>query len=607
MTAAATTTTAAPAEDAGEPAAGEALPEAAVYPCGRCGRFHGSETGYCAACSGGLLQPDVVAKAGRLQRRAYLATVTIVMSYFETDDRFVLAVFVGACLLIVMFYLLTRAVASEEPKWIAGLVLYMAALLYLVPQIVRTVATIEDIDKISGLFEQVTRKSIEGVAGADLGPAAQKRAGELRQPTGDLRELYVLARARLVPFRGLVERLARAGRAPGEAPRETLGPKLKGLLRAREKIAMDYDGDASHLRDCLRASVVCDAAGELPALAEELLAIEAEGAVRVVQVKNRFVGEPCPSGYRDVNVNLRLDGLVVELQIHLRDILTIADRQHVAYEYAREMDLMGVLEKPEEEEEDAGGQRRQPLAYLVARLVPAVLSAAIGWLYVDAFTLKGLIVVVKRASLLPMRGFRPPFVVLRVYGLVLAAPYWMNTFLLARAAGCFGEAARLRRKEKSRVSVLYARNFGYEGTFFVWKIFFAQMFEVALQAYGKIPLLLAFAKPFKCSRAFATPRGKATRGSRAELCGIRAALARPTARRASARPCAWVPARPTCTPSSSSSTPPCSSTSSTPPSCCGAATLPSSATHRSSPTRCSTSSTPSCPSSCWRWASAASR
>ena len=230
MTAAATTTTAAPAEDAGEPAAGEALPEAAVYPCGRCGRFHGSETGYCAACSGGLLQPDVVAKAGRLQRRAYLATVTIVMSYFETDDRFVLAVFVGACLLIVMFYLLTRAVASEEPKWIAGLVLYMAALLYLVPQIVRTVATIEDIDKISGLFEQVTRKSIEGVAGADLGPAAQKRAGELRQPTGDLRELYVLARARLVPFRGLVERLARAGRAPGEAPRETLGPKLKGLL-----------------------------------------------------------------------------------------------------------------------------------------------------------------------------------------------------------------------------------------------------------------------------------------------------------------------------------------------------------------------------------------
>ena len=61
-------------------------------------------------------------------------------------------------------------------------------------------------------FDRVSHEYVNKAlrAGGDLGPAAQKRAGELRQPTGDLRELYVLARARLVPFRGLVERPARA-------------------------------------------------------------------------------------------------------------------------------------------------------------------------------------------------------------------------------------------------------------------------------------------------------------------------------------------------------------------------------------------------------------
>ena len=60
-------------------------------------------------------------------------------------------------------------------------------------------------------------------------------------------------------------------------------------------------------------------------------------------------------------------------------------------------------------------------------------------------------------------------------------------FLLLRAAGCFGEAARNQRNEKTRIALLYERNFSYEGRFFVWKIFLAQTFEVALQAYGKIP------------------------------------------------------------------------------------------------------------------------
>ena len=59
--------------------------------------------------------------------------------------------------------------------------------------------------------------------------------------------------------------------------------------------------------------------------------------------------------------------------------------------------------------------------------------------------LKGVDSLVARAELLPTRGFSKPYVVLRLYGLALAAPYATNTFLLLRAAGCFGERARCHR------------------------------------------------------------------------------------------------------------------------------------------------------------------
>ena len=68
----------------------EAEAAAAPYPCGYCGAFHGSETGYCAACSRSWLKPEIASRAARFQRRAYLALVTLLMSYFETNDKAVL-------------------------------------------------------------------------------------------------------------------------------------------------------------------------------------------------------------------------------------------------------------------------------------------------------------------------------------------------------------------------------------------------------------------------------------------------------------------------------------------------------------------------------------
>ena len=105
---------------------------AAPYPCGYCGAFHGSETGYCAACSRSWLKPEIAARAARFQRRAYLALVTLMMSYFETDDKAVLSVFCGSIGLVVFFWFLTKSVATAAPAWIAPLVILSLAAVYMI-------------------------------------------------------------------------------------------------------------------------------------------------------------------------------------------------------------------------------------------------------------------------------------------------------------------------------------------------------------------------------------------------------------------------------------------------------------------------------------------
>ena len=81
------------------------------------------------------------------------------------------------------------------------------------------------------------------------------------------------------------------GRTPAESSRETRGPRLKGLLRAREKIPMDRDGERATYETSPAPRSWRDG-GELRTLGDELAALETPGTVRVVQVKNGFVGVP---------------------------------------------------------------------------------------------------------------------------------------------------------------------------------------------------------------------------------------------------------------------------------------------------------------------------
>ena len=109
--------------------------------------------------------------------------------------------------------------------------------------------------------------------------------------------------------------------------------------------------------------------------------------------------------------------------------------------------------------------------------------------------LKGAGLVVKNAELLPTRGFSPPFVTLRLYGLCLAAPYATNTFILLRAAGAFGarEVLVVSAERTSKRLRKNLRTFGAHG---------AER-RVPLRAFGTLELLVSWVKapPRNCEVA----------------------------------------------------------------------------------------------------------
>ena len=462
------------------------------YPCGGCAAFHDDESGFCAQCSRRrLVPPHTVAMLARAQRRFYLALLTLIMSMFETSDKVIIATFTASTTLVVLLWFLTKAVASQERRgeWITGLVLVIVAAVCCGPVVRRMIRSIEAVDAISGEFEAASMKLLADRDESQRGPASFKPSAPPRQPGRELRDIYVKARERRDLFAvEILEAVARAGKQATEPSRAIRGPSVKHLSRAREKIVLDYGGDARRLRDVLRGSVVCETVDELDVVVDALRAVK---DVEVIRIKNRFRDKPTPSGYRDVNINILYHGFVVELQLHLSEVLQVADKQHVAYEAARELDLMGVLEKPDPSLSDTAPIEVK-VAYNLARFVPALLSLFIAILYLDVFTFKGLRLFVRRADPATWRGFEQPYIVHRIYGIALAAPYLVNVYMLARAAGLLGEAAKEARRGRTRVGLLYEKYFGYEGSHFVWKVFCFQIVEVALQAAGKIPLFLTY-------------------------------------------------------------------------------------------------------------------
>ena len=127
---------------------------------------------------------------------------------------------------------------------------------------------------------------------------------------------------------------------------------LKNQKRAEEKAKDDYgerkDGPGvAWLYDIVRGMVECDSQEEVCAVIAALHTLSLSSSsprVQVVRLKNRFKS-PTPSGFRDVNLNLRVEiggagsGVfhVCELQVHLKAIYEFdkAHKSHYHYEYFR--------------------------------------------------------------------------------------------------------------------------------------------------------------------------------------------------------------------------------------------------------------------------------
>ena len=265
-----------------EPAVVAAPFRDAPFPCGRCASFHDDESGFCPECSRRLVPPRAVATLARAQRRVYLGLLTLIMSVFETSDKLVIGVFALSTTLVVLCWFLTKAVATGDPAWTAALVLVALAALGCGPVMGRMVRSIEAVDAITDEFDAASKKLLADRDAAQRCPASFAPAAAPRQPSRELREIYVRARERREPFAAILGVVARAGKRATEAPREIRGPSVKHLSRAREKTALDYGGDLSQLRDILRGSVVCETVDEIAVVID---ALRASKDVEIVQIK----------------------------------------------------------------------------------------------------------------------------------------------------------------------------------------------------------------------------------------------------------------------------------------------------------------------------------
>jgi hypothetical protein len=109
---------------------------------------------------------------------------------------------------------------------------------------------------------------------------------------------------------------------------------IKSSARAAEKVE-ENGGHWNSVYDIVRASV---AVNDVPHLWAVVEGLKQAGATLSRNPKNRFIN-PTPSGYRDALLNVRLpNGMIAEVQLHLKPILEAKGQGHKQYEIMREIE-----------------------------------------------------------------------------------------------------------------------------------------------------------------------------------------------------------------------------------------------------------------------------
>ncbi|MDU7524685.1 MAG: hypothetical protein E7K72_25490, partial [Roseomonas mucosa] len=105
-------------------------------------------------------------------------------------------------------------------------------------------------------------------------------------------------------------------------------------------------GDWSQLRDVVRASVAVDTLDDLHTTMD---ALRKGGLELAMKPKDRFA-KPLPVGYRDVLMNVRFpNGVIGELQLHVKGMLQAKEEGHKPYETMRDIDAVPKAQRTDEQ------------------------------------------------------------------------------------------------------------------------------------------------------------------------------------------------------------------------------------------------------------------
>lgn len=139
-----------------------------------------------------------------------------------------------------------------------------------------------------------------------------------------LRALYQDAAIRKEQFDNLNRDIANLVNA------EYRAADLKGSSRAVEKIVFDYQGDANQIKDLLRATVVVDNFQQAGVALREL-----RSRYQVLDSGFRNLLDPkvkaLDGGYRDIKMNVNVDGHIAEVQISIPEFMKVKDQFHAKY------------------------------------------------------------------------------------------------------------------------------------------------------------------------------------------------------------------------------------------------------------------------------------
>ncbi|CAM9212844.1 unnamed protein product, partial [Ectocarpus sp. 8 AP-2014] len=112
--------------------------------------------------------------------------------------------------------------------------------------------------------------------------------------------------------------------------------EVKTRESTRRKASREHDGNVRKVADMARVTVVC---ATPEALEEAYLGIMGWPKQRVLRVKNGFISDWMPSGYRDVKLNPVVSNHLCEIQLQLREFFDLKGGQHAVYEWARELNV----------------------------------------------------------------------------------------------------------------------------------------------------------------------------------------------------------------------------------------------------------------------------